>query len=389
MFESPLTLVRTDNFSSPQSQSVKEVMVVGAGIMGMTTAAILAHDGWTVTVIDPGSMHEGHVAAALTPVISSDDNSRSRLSRIAAIAAADWWKSLDTTATIPCGALQLQRSETAKRVTDLKAQVQAFGRPQWASWVDADQASEIAGLQLTRGGIWYPGGWLVRVPQLLEHLQKIPGVSRIYGRVHSICRSSGSWQVRDESGAVLSSAQAVVLANAFDALDLLRRSGFEQALAMCRRLPAMHRLAGEITCLPADVLGGGPRCVLGGDGYVLPATEGWCVSGGTYVRTTGHALCSVSGQLLNIDRAAQLLEREGLVEALAGSPLPGWSGWRAVLPGRLPAVGPLNDLPGCYVFTAGASRGLTWSVLGARLIMEALSGAAPSLDAQLLDAIAP
>jgi tRNA 5-methylaminomethyl-2-thiouridine biosynthesis bifunctional protein len=46
-------------------------------------------------------------------------------------------------------------------------------------------------------------------------------------------------------------------------------------------------------------------------------------------------------------------------------------------------------VPGLYVFTALASRGIAWSPLAARVIAASITGAPQPLEASLLDAIDP
>lgn len=361
-------------------------LVVGGGIAGMTTAACLARNGCAVTVLDSGHPHAGHLAAALTPVVSSDDNCRSRLSRAGALAADRFWRSLDPSVGKPCGALQLARPVGAKRSVDLSAVADGLGMPAWARSVSAVQASELAGLRLPRGGLWLPGGWLVRVPKLLSVLANQPGVRCMPANVSHLQQQGGQWVAMDQQGACLARADAAVLANATDSVALMARSGLP---VQGTRLSGLHALAGEITALPAATIGGGPQCVVGGDGYVLPAVEGWCVSGGTYQRNALTPECTAGGQTQNVARAEQLLGQAGLAGRLPLAPLPGWAGWRAVLPGRLPAIGPVASQPGLWVFTGGASRGLTWSVLGAHLVAAGLSGAPIPLEKSLLRAIWP
>lgn len=376
--------------SNPQSSRArpKEVLVIGGGICGSTTAAVLAQAGMKVTLLDSDPTHQHHLAAALTPVISSDDNVRSRLSRLGASTAARYWQTLDPSIGWPCGAMQLQRPEGAKRVQDLQAQVQTFNQPDWACWVEREKASVLAGMEMPRGGIWFSGAWLVRVAKLIKVLQATPNVQVVNQRVARIERAGQHWQVFDEQGQITGQGNVAVLANAFGVLQLLTGSGLDPVLSACKRLPALHRLAGEVTFLPAKALAGGPTCIVGGDGYVLPAIDGWCVSGGTYVRGTERAQCSEAGRQANVTRAHELLgcKPELTVEP---SSLAGWAGWRAVLPGRLPAIGQLPHAPDLWVFTAGASRGLTWSVLGATLIRDGLLGQPSALDADMLAAIEP
>jgi len=369
----PTRLTNKDQSPAKCDDVCSDVLVVGGGIAGSTVAAVLGQSGLQVSVIDPMQTHGTHLAAALTPVISSDDNARSRLSRLGAELAARWWQQFGSEVVSPCGAIQLQRPEGAKRVTDLKAQAQTFAQPEWARWVERDEASALAGLPLPRGGIWYPEGWLVRVPKLIDVMQSMPNVTLHRFAVGQLKRVASDWLALDASGEPIAQARHVILANAFDVLALLYRSGLKDVLAGCARLPAMHRLAGEITLLPAQALSGGPKCIVGGDGYVLPSVDGWCVSGGTYVRDVDQAGCTEAGRMANWARAQQLLDIN-VDQSKGVEPLPGWAGWRAVLPGRLPAIGALPGVAGLWTTTAGASRGLTWSVFGANLIHDQILG---------------
>jgi tRNA 5-methylaminomethyl-2-thiouridine biosynthesis bifunctional protein len=368
------------------SGAATEAMVIGGGICGLTTAAKLALAGWSVTVLDAGGVHEGHLGAALTPVVSSDDNSRSRLSRAGSLAADRFWRSLSDAAGLPCGALQLQRPESEKRLVDLQSVAERLDMPQWARWLDASEASEAAGMRLSRGGLWFPGGWVVRVNELLATLRETPSVRCVQTTVFSLERAGGVWQARDRQGEMLARGTVAVVANAGDCLRLLSASNIPYAGT---RLEGLHRLAGEVTAIPASALAGGPRCVVGGDGYVLPSLGGWCVAGGTYQRGVDLAQCSIEGKSTNVGRAGELLGIPELASQIYPQTLQGWAGWRAVLPGRLPAIGPVVGSAGLWVFTGGASRGLTWSALGADLIAGAVAGEPIALESELLRAVWP
>ncbi|KOF53182.1 hypothetical protein AD428_15330, partial [Achromobacter sp. DMS1] len=63
--------------------------------------------------------------------------------------------------------------------------------------------------------------------------------------------------------------------------------------------------------------------------------------------------------------------------------------WRAVLPGRLPAVGELPHAPGVWLAAGYASRGLSWSALMGEVIGAALAGEPMPLESDLLRLIGP
>lgn len=365
------------------------VLVIGAGLAGAGVAQALALRGRAVTVLasegDAGA-HRGHLAAALTPVIARDDNSRARLSRAGSLRALRRWAGMDE-AVRRCGTLQLERD--AGRATALAQALSELAFPaEWARAVDAGEAGQLAGLPVARGGVYFRDGLLVRPDKLVAALLSSPGIARRTGAAASIRQAAGLWQACDAQGAVLAEAGQVVLACAAQAPALLRAGGLLDPLP---RLAQMHALAGEVTQAPASALRGGPRCIVGGEGYLLPDVQGWCVAGSTYVHGAQETGVSAAGQRVNLDKAAGLLG-EDAGQALRGLPagdLPGWAGWRAVLPGRLPAIGPLNHAPGVWLATGYASRGLSWSALGGDLIAAWLCGEPLPLETDLIGQVLP
>ena len=368
------------------------VIVIGGGLAGAGIAQALAVRGRAVVVIDPlvapeGRVHAGHVAAALTPVIARDDNSRARLARAGSFRAQARWASLpDGAAPLRCGTLQLQRD--AGRMAALGETLQQLQFPDdWVRAVSQEEASALAGVSVARGGIFLADGLLVQPDKLIQSLLATPGVECMAAHAVDLRRTDAGWQVRGDGGAILAQGATVILANAFGAQALLQQSGL---LAPLPRLTQMHRLAGQVSLLPASGLAGGPRCIVGGEGYLLPAIQGECVAGSTYEHGATESIVSPIGQQTILNKTSGLLG--GLPDAWASltpGTLPGWAGWRAVLPGRLPAVGPLAHAPGVWVAAGYASRGLSWSALSGDLIAGALYGEPSLLEADLLAAIAP
>lgn len=366
----------------------RHALVVGAGFAGMGVAHALARRGWRVTVLDQGwhqpgvNTHTAHLAAALTPVASKDDNARARLSRAGALCAHQRWKPLDDSVVSRCGALQLQRSSGRTKPLDEVVGALGFSR-QWMDHVDADQASDLAGLSLSAGGIWYPFGCLVRPGPYLDALSRTPGLDVITFEVDRVSCYQGQWNVVSVQGQTIS-APLLIMANSGAMPDVLLKSGLWPVHG---RLSQMHALAGQITMIPKQWLGGGPRCIVGGDGYVLPEVDGWCVSGGTYLRGAAVANITEKGVQENLSRAVSLLGLKTELSVADPSKLPGWAGWRAVLPGRLPAIGPLEGSDGLWIVTGYASRGLTWSALAGELIAGFLASEPLLLESDILNEI--
>ncbi|OZI62159.1 tRNA (5-methylaminomethyl-2-thiouridine)(34)-methyltransferase MnmD [Bordetella genomosp. 11] len=367
------------------------VAVVGGGLAGAAIAQALHLRGVDVTVFDAqgtASSHRGHVAAALTPLVARDDNARARLSRAGSLRALARWRILPEDARPwQCGTLQLSRD--AGRAADAASVLQALGFPEtWVRRVDAAEAAELAGLPLSRGGLHFAAGMLVRPHPLIQALAAAPGIRHVRANIRRLDHRSGTWRLYADSDAEAGQAPVVVLANALDARNVLHASGL---LAPLPRVAQMHALAGEVTMLPDHGLGGGPRCIVGGEGYLLPAVQGWCVAGSTYAHGATESRVTAAGQAVNIGKAAGLLAEAGVLApyAAAAGSLPGWAGWRAVLPGRLPAIGPVSHADGLYLATGYASRGLSWAALAGDIIAGRLCAEPAVLESELLAAIAP
>jgi tRNA 5-methylaminomethyl-2-thiouridine biosynthesis bifunctional protein len=375
----------------PHAES-RYAVVVGAGLAGAGIAQALAARGWRVTVIDAGraqgaAAHAGHVAAALTPVVARDDNARARLSRAGSLRALARWQGLPAgAAPLVCGTVQLERDEG--RSAALAGTLETLAFPEhWVRQVSRDEASALAGLPLARGGVYFGQGMLLRPDLLIEALLATEGVTVQPGAAARVERAGAGWRVRDAEGAELARADTVVLANAFGARAVLADSGLLDPLP---RVGQMHALAGEVTLLPAQTLRGGPRCIVGGEGYLLPDVGSGCVAGSTYVHGAAEARIGAEGQRVTLDKAAGLLGG-GFpeFESLEPGSLPGWAGWRAVLPGRLPAVGELPHAPGLWLAIGYASRGLSWSALMGDLVAARLAGEPSPLETDLAQLISP
>ena len=368
-------------------------VVVGAGLAGAGIAQGLALRGWRVTVLDAAraggvAAHAGHMAAALTPVVARDDNARARLSRAGSARALARWRDLpEGAAPRVCGTVQLERDEG--RAAALAGTLEMLAFPaEWVRQVDRDEAGALAGMPVARGGAYFAQGMLMQPGRLIETLLALPGVTVLPAQVARVHQDGGQWQALDAAGRELARADTMILANAAGARGVLDASGLLEP--WLPRVAQMHALAGEVTLLPAAALEGGPRCIIGGEGYLLPDTGEGCVAGSTYVHGAEQALISAEGQQVTLGKAAGLLGTVGPAwNALTPGSLPGWAGWRAVLPGRLPAVGELAHAPGLWMAAGYASRGLSWSALMGDLIGARLMGEPSPLERDLAGLVTP
>lgn len=368
------------------------VLVVGGGLAGAGVAQALALRGHDVTVADPvfaeglGASHQGHLAAAMTPVISRDDDIRARLSRAGVRRALQRWQGLTGEARpLRCGTIELVPNvhDAAERQESLNR----LGFPaDWVRWMDADEASQRAGRRLGSGGLWFADGQQVQPQALIEALLSHPRIRCMVGGIKALKRDdSDGWRAMDSEGNVVVAADQVVLANAAWAVELLSTVS---GLSSLPKLEAMYRLAGQVsfyTGTQAD----STRVILAGDGYCLPPAQGRFVGGSTYLLDTevsqvtdqGHAEINKKvARLLNVI-PCELGRRSGAAE--------GWAGWRAAVADRLPVIGRIDETSGLWLACAYGSRGLSWAPLAGDIIGATLDREPLPLERDLLRRIAP
>jgi len=359
-------------------------VVIGGGLAGLHVAQSLALRGWRVTVLNAGiaqAQQDSHLAAALTPVVSRQDDPYARLSRAGSLRAQARWSLMPQAIVTPCGALQLQR--LSGRIVDLKRIVDELKLPeQFVRFVDRAQASELAGMSLARGGLYFSTARRVQPVPLLAKLAQVEGITCLNAEVVRLERSGEQWRAIDRAGRVLIEAEQMVLAAGLATQQLLAASTL---LAAGSRLASMYGLGGELTYVDQGLLAGGPRCIVSGDGYVLPAVHGQCVIGGSYLNgDLASAEAASLARQENLERGAQLLNILLSRSACTPSALKGWGGQRAVVPDRFPVVGPVLGAPGLQVATGFASRGLTWASLAGDLIAASLTNEPTPLENDII-----
>ena len=429
--------------AKPSAARVRVAWVVGGGLAGAGVAHALALRGWQVHVTDPAlatgqpGPQAGHVAAALTPLISVDDNFKARLSRAGVYRAHQRWADFGAH-VIPyrSGTLELARSTGHAR--DLLQAVQAQGYPQgWVTLLAPAQSQDLTGVAVARQGAFFAKGMTVSPPNLIQALLDHPAIHCHGLQVDRLDKGRQGWRLhasRDGAAVTVGECDTVILAAAAQTPAVLARSGLEQRTLKSGRVEqtmpivmSMDTLGGQVMHIPRTMLTQVPEAVVGAEGYFLPPVAGLCVVGSTYERALSVGGISRQGQKKIVDKLAPALDRgvlqpvaAALAHASIGSDsvgqespggkgrqpmqaggasvvsdrdaLPvfaGWSGTRAVIRGRLPAFGPIRHAPGLWLACGYASHGLTWSALAGDVIAAMLEGEPVPLERDLLQAVAP
>ncbi len=368
------------------------VLVVGGGLAGAGVAQALAMRGHDVTVLDPvfsrglGASHQGHMAAAMTPVISRDDDMRARLIRAGVNRAMQRWQGLAGEARpLRCGTIEL--AFDAQQAAERREALAYLRLPaDWVCWLDASQASQRAGRTLSCGGLWFADGHRIQPQALLEALLCHPRIHCMVGQLWQLqVDRAGMWLAMDAQGKELARAGQVVLANAAQAANVLAAI---PCIPFLPKLASMYRLAGQVSYYDGDEALSG-RVILAGDGYCLPAVRGRLVGGSTYDPGATVSEITRQGHLEINKKVAGLLNMIPSGLGRLPGPEDGWAGWRAAVADRLPVIGPVDGAPGLWLACAYGSRGLSWAALAGDVIAAGLSREPLPLERDLLRRISP
>lgn len=380
----------------------RHAIVVGAGLAGCATAWALAEQGWRCTVFDAlpsiAAAASGNRAGIFHGIFNPQDGAHARFNRAAALQATAVVRSAIARHGVPGQLGGVLRLESALPHATMAAQVAALGLPaDYVQALSAADAARLSALPLAAPGWFFPGGgWVAPGALAASWLQRAGNGTVFRGgtAVAALRRAGERWQLLDAAGQVLGEGGAVVLANAGDAARLLGAADWP-----------LHLARGQTTELPAATPGLRlPALPVSGNGYVLPPLpEGMAMFGATSQPGDAEPTLRTADQGHNLARVAALT---GSAPDAASTALGGRVGWRCVADDRLPLIGAMPDwhalqqpgtrldqprfvprTPGLFVFTALASRGITWAALGAQTVASLASGAPCPLEASLLDAV--
>ncbi len=356
----------------------RQVVVVGAGVAGASLAHALATRGVNVTVLEraqaAGQGASGNPVAVFRPLVSRDDNRASRLTRAAFLHDLRAWSGLgDAVQWAQCGVLHLAKDSNA--AAKLRQALSDTEPPAgYARWVELDEARELANWPVETPGAFYStAGWVVPgslCRAWLDHPRIRLMTAKEAARLE---QASAGWQVLGAAGQVLAEADAVVLANARDALQLAPGQAWP-----------LHTVRGQITRLPAGSLPGLQR-VVSREGYVAPGAQP--LVGATYEHDDEDTAPRADSDRSNLARLEAILPGAG--SEIAADSVVGRASLRATLPDRLPMVGAVDGQAGLYVAAGYASRGVVWAGLLGEALADQMTGQPLPLERELLEAISP
>jgi glycine/D-amino acid oxidase-like deaminating enzyme len=350
------------------TQPARDVVIVGAGIVGAACAEALSGEGFSVTVVESRGVSAGATAAGMGHLVVMDDSeAQFALTRY----SVELWSRLaeETPPEVEfdrCGTLWVAADE--EEMGAVRAKHRFYGERGVATEIlDARQVQEAEpnlrpGLA---GGLRVPGDCVLYPPvaaQWLLDRAKERGAKLIHGEVVSIER--GVVRLRDDtriSAGFVVNAAGILSPRLAAGLDVRPRKGH---LLITDRYPGFLRH--QVIEL----------------GYLKSAhsTTSDSVAFNVQPRKTGQILIGSSRQYGSEDPAVEhpILRRmiRRAVEYMPGiaklSVVRGWAGFRPSTPDKLPLIGPMPADPTHILATGHEGLGITTSLATARLVADHL-----------------
>lgn len=385
------------------------IVVIGAGLAGCAVAWALAEQGRDSIIFERhGALAmetSGNPAGLFHGIVNPQDGAHARFNRAAALEAQRAVTVALARHDVPGHARGLLRLESLDNaLSAMHATLQRLALPSdYVQALSSREASDRSGLLLHQPAWWYPGGGWVQPGGLARSFLERAGqraTLRASCAVESLTREAEGWVLHDAFGHAMATSSTVVLANAGDALRLLRPL---MPPAAPDAWPLL-KLRGQISMASLSEVGALslPRVPITGSGYLLPAIDGLAIFGATSQSDDDDPSVRGSDHRHNL---AQLSRLTGKLVQLETTPLTGRTGWRWTTDDRLPVLGAIPDigaainvqrleqtsqvprLPGLYACTGFGSRGITWAALAAQITAASITGAPMPIEASLLDSV--
>jgi tRNA 5-methylaminomethyl-2-thiouridine biosynthesis bifunctional protein len=422
LHDSTLTpIVNSVTYSDSQQEEIYDVVVVGAGLAGITTAITLSGRGLKVLIIEreakATTQASGNAQGVLYTKLSRQKTQENALA-ISYLAFAPHFyhrytlKQKDQSLWSATGVLQLGWNQ--KERVHQKAIIENFSFPEsLLTSITKREASHLAGVSLDNDGLYFPqSGWL-SPKDFGRFLIKEYNLATLYSSEVTELRKNNTnhlWELNCQSTDKTSiekrhftvKAKQVVITNAHQAKSLMQLSF----------LP-LKAIRGQVSHLKSESLPNLKITICGG-GYITPPRKGILSFGATFDLHKQANCPSAEDNVTNLQNLNQWIPSIAAHMEEKGESLTGKVGFRCTSPDYQIIVGPVPDYeeminrfgklrvdanachhikgayhPGLYVNVAHGSKGIASCPLAAEIIADYITTSPHNLDANGLAAIHP
>lgn len=333
--------------------SATEVLVIGAGVLGLSTAAELLRRGHEVAVVDPGTVNASVVAAGMIApafeALADWRGSKGRLDRGDLFRTArSHWIAFATAFDLP-----LHREGAEWRGPDLE---NVASQLRWLGFA----------AERTSGAVVTPADWRTEPEAALIRLRSLPGLTVLPGHVRSLVTDGVRWTAMLDDGSGLAARAVVLATGAVSGLDLPE--------AVARLVAQVQPIRGQIAVTDRHLV---ERAVRGPVGYIAPCPGGSVIGASMDPDRTDLDPDLEAGSTLLRACLAQI----GLKESL---PVIWRVGVRGATPDGLPMAGSVGPA-GLHLALAPRRNGWLLGPLVARTVVDSLEGRAAGPFAPALD----
>jgi glycine oxidase len=362
-------------------QRIADVLIIGGGVIGLTTACELARAGRRVLVCDRGKLgREASWAAAgiIPPGTPRRGNAPfQQLRAVGSVLFAELSNKLMLESGIDTGYRECGGIEFAERADDRKLLDTWKSDGVEVEPLDRTQIKNLEPNVLPQAApaVHLPGMAQVRPPRHLRAL--ILAAQRLGVVLSPDCRVSG-YSVQGRRVNTVDTKEGPVIAGQY----VICAGAWSRRVAGALRyaLP-LFPVRGQMLLLklPGPIF---QRVLLQGKRYLVPRDDGRVLVGSTE-EDVGFDQKTVQADLDDLrDFALRLVPQLASAEIESS-----WAGLRPGTPDAMPLIGPLPELDNVWVATGHFRSGIHLSAVTARVVSQALSGEEPivPIDAFRLD----
>lgn len=399
---------KTPWFNIPNPSRPEQVVVVGGGLAGCSTAYALAKRGVKVTLIEKepelATAGSGNPQGALYAKLPVKPTKQGELHITGLLHTLNLLKREDPEQTFwkQSGVAQLATSD--KEQKRQQSMIQGDYYPE--SLVEHKQKEQLAntlGTETQHSGLFFPEAGWVSPKDFCQHLCKHENISIIHTELTALEFSDDCWQLHTQDKQSLSATHVVICA-----------AEQTKSFTQTTHLP-LKTIRGQVSIIDAPESTPLPKAVVCGEGYISPEKDGQLCFGATFDLNGKDRNVSSEDHLENISNLTEILPELGNTIAAAQDQLTGRTAFRCSTPDYMPIVGPApvheqltetfaqlrkdrkwnfgeaqpEHFPNLYVNTGHGSKGLITCPISAELLASMLCSEPLPLPKELIDMINP